>query len=85
MLEVVAVSDKAYTQILKSFPGFLTGSSVTVALVDTLVNAREKHTLAVLEGIEQSHENWTQLEVQRSDAETWLLACTGQLYKHLLA
>ena len=52
MLEVVAVADKAYTEVLKSFPDFLTGSSVTVALVDTLVKAQEKHTLAVLEGIE---------------------------------
>ena len=39
MLEVVAVADKVYTEVLKSFPGFLTGSSVTVALVDTLVKA----------------------------------------------
>ena len=39
MLEVVSVADKAYTQILKSFPDFLTGSSVTVALVDTLAKA----------------------------------------------
>ena len=70
MLEVAAVADKAYTEVLKSFPDFLTGSSVTVALVDTLVKAQEKHTLAVLEGIEQSHENWVQLKVQRSNAET---------------
>ena len=33
MLEVVAVADKAYNQVLKNFPDFLTGSSVTVALV----------------------------------------------------
>ena len=58
MLEVTAVADKAYTQVLKNFPDFLTGGSVTIALVDTLVKAQEKHTLAVLEGIEQSHENW---------------------------
>ena len=84
MLKVVAVADKAYTEVLKSFPGFLTGSSVTVALVDTLAKAQEKHTLAVLEGIEQSHENWVQLKVQRSNTETQLLACTGQLYECLL-
>ena len=41
--------------------------------------------MAVLEGIEQSHENWTQLKVQRSDAEIQLLACTGQLCECLLA
>ena len=70
MLEVAAVDDKAYTQVLKNFPDFLTGSSVTIALVDTLAKAQEKHTLAVLEGIEQSHENWVQLKVQRSNAET---------------
>ena len=69
MLEVVAVADKAYTQVLKNFPDFLTGGSVTIALVDTLVKAQEKHTLAVLEGIEQSHKNWAQLKVQRSNAE----------------
>ena len=84
MLEVVAVADKAYSQVLKNFPDFLTGSSVTVALVDTLVKAWEKHTLAVLEGIEQSHENWVQLKVQRSNAEMQLLTCTGQLYEYLL-
>ena len=70
MLEVAAVADRAYTQVLKSFPDFLTGSCVTVALVDTLAKAHEKHTLAVLKGIEQSHENWAQLKVQRSNAET---------------
>ena len=84
MLEVVAVADKAYTQVLKSFPDFLTGSSVTIALVDTLVKAQEKHTLSVLEGIEQSHENWAQLKVQRSNAEMHLLTRTGQLYECLL-
>ena len=84
MLEVVAVADRAYTQVLKNFPDFLTGSSVTIALVDTLAKAQEKHTLAVLEGIEQSHENWVQLKVQRSNAEMQLLTCTGQLYKCLL-
>ena len=52
MLEVVAVADRAYTEVLKSFPNFLSGSSITVALVDTLVKAHEKHTLAILEGIE---------------------------------
>ena len=52
MLEVVAVANRAYTEVLKSFPDFLTGSSVTVALVDTLAKAHEKHTLAILEGIE---------------------------------
>ena len=36
-LEVVAVADKAYTQVLKDFTNFLTGGSVTIALVDTLV------------------------------------------------
>ena len=84
MLEVAAVADKAYTQVLKSFPDFVTRSSVTVTLVDTLAKAREKHTLAILEGIEQSHENWAQLKVQRSNAETRLLTCTGQLYECLL-
>ena len=39
MLEVTAVADKAYTQVLKNFPDFLTGGSVTIALVDTLVKA----------------------------------------------
>ena len=70
MLEVASVADKAYTQVLKSFPDFLTRSSVTVTLVDILAKAQEKHTLAILEGIEQSHENWAQLKVQRSNAET---------------
>ena len=52
MLEVAAVANRAYTKVLKSFPDFLTRSSVTVALVDTLAKACEKHTLAILEGIE---------------------------------
>ena len=39
MLEVVAVANKAYTQVLKNFPDFLTGSSVTIALVETLAKA----------------------------------------------
>ena len=52
-LEVAAVADKAYTQVLKDFPNFPHWVvSVTIALVDTLVKAHEKHTLAVLEGIE---------------------------------
>ena len=85
MLEVVAVADKAYTEVLKSFPDFLTGSSVTAALVDTLAKGHEKHTFAVLEGIEQTHENWVQLKVQRSNAETQLLVHTGQPYECLLA
>ena len=84
MLEVVAVANKAYTQVLKDFPNFLTRGSVTIALVDTLVKAHEKHTLAVLEGIEQSHENWVQLKVQRSNAETELLAHNGQFFECLL-
>ena len=83
MLEVVAVADKAYMQVLKDFPNFHTGGSVTTALVDTLVKACEKHPLAVLEGIEQSHENWVQLKVQRSNAETEMLAHNGQLFEHL--
>ena len=62
-LEVAAVADKAYMQVLKDFLNFLTGGSVTVTLVDTLVKACKKHTLAVLKGIEQSHENWVQLKV----------------------
>ena len=82
-LEVVAVANKAYMRVHKDFPNFLTGGSVTVALVDTLVKACEKHTLAVLEGIEQSHENWVQLKMQRSNVETQLLACNGQLFEHL--
>ena len=50
ILEIVAVADKAYTQVLKDFPNFLTGGSVTIALVDTLAKAHEKHTLVVLKG-----------------------------------
>ena len=69
MLEVVAVANRAYMEVLKSFPNFLTGSIITVALVDTLAKAHEKHTLAVLKGIEQSHGNWAQLKVQRSNVE----------------
>ena len=61
----------------------LTKGSVNVALVDTLAKAHGKDTLAVLEGIEQSHENWVQLKVWRSNAETQLLACNGQLFKCL--
>ena len=83
MLEVAAVANKAYRQVLKDFPNFLTRGSVTIALVDTLAKAHEKHTLAVLEGIEQSHENWVQLKVQRSNVEAQLLACNGQLFKCL--
>ena len=80
MLEVVAVANKAYTKVLRDFPDFLTGSSVAIALVDTLAKAWEKHTLAVLEGIEQLHENWVQLKV----AEMQLLSCISQLYECLL-
>ena len=61
-LEVAAEADRAYSKVLKDFPDFLTGGSVTVALVDTLAKAHDKHTLAILEGIEQSHQNWIQLK-----------------------
>ena len=84
MLEVVAVADKAHMQVLKYFPNFLTGGGVTIAVVDTLAKAHEKHTLAVLEGIEQSHENWVQLKVQRSNVVAQLLAHNDQLIEHLL-
>ena len=57
MLEVVATANKAYTQVLKDFPDILTGSSATVALIHTLAKAHEKHTTAILEGIEISHES----------------------------
>ena len=62
MLKVVAEADTAYSKVPKDFPDFLTGGSVTVALVDTLAKACDKHTLAILEGIEQSHPNWIQLK-----------------------
>ena len=62
MLEVVAVANTAYSKVLKDFPDLLTGGSVTFPLVDTLAKAHDKHTLAVLEGIEQSHQNWIQLK-----------------------
>ena len=39
MLEVMAMADTAYTQVLKKFPDFLSGGSVTIALVDTLAKA----------------------------------------------
>ena len=56
-----------------------------MALVCTLAKAHEKHTAAVLEGIETSHENWIQLKIQWANAESRLLTCTGQLYDHLLS
>ena len=70
MLEIVAMADKAYTQVLKDFPDILTGSSTTVDLIHTLAKAREKHTTPVLEGIEMSHENWVQLKIQWANAES---------------
>ena len=70
MLEVVATADKAYTQVLEDFPDILTGSSATVALICTLAKAHEKHTTAILEGIEISHENWVQLKIQWANAES---------------
>ena len=85
MLGVVATADKAYTQVLEDFPDILAGSSTTVALVHTLAKAHEKHTTAILEGIEISHENWMQLKIQWANAESQLLTCTGQLYNHLLS
>ena len=69
MLEVAAMATKAYTQVLKDFPDILTGSSATVALTHTLAKAHEKHTAAILEGIETSHENWMQLKIQWANAE----------------
>ena len=84
MLEVVAAANKAYTQVLQHFPDFLTGGNVTTALVNTLVKAQEKHVLAILEGIEGSHKNWSWFKRERSDAETRLLTHTSQLYDHLL-
>ena len=85
MLEVVAMADKAYTQVLKDFSDVLTESSATVALICTLAKACEKHTAAILEGIETSHETWVQLKIQCANAESQLLAHTGQFYDHLLS
>ena len=31
-LEVMAVADRAYTKVLRDFPNFLTGGSITVAV-----------------------------------------------------
>ena len=56
-----------------------------MALIHTLAKACEKHTAAILEGIEISHENWVQLKIQWANAESRLLTCTGQLYDHLLS
>ena len=84
MLEVAAMADKAYTQVLEDFSDVLTESSATVALICTLAKAHEKHTTAVLEGIETSHETWVQLKIEHANAESQLLACTGQFYDHLL-
>ena len=84
MLEVVAMADKAYTQVLKDFPDILTGSSTTVALICTLAKAHEKHTTAILEGIEISHENWAQLKIQQANAESQLLTRIVN-YDHLLS
>ena len=70
MLEVVAMANKAYTQVLKDFPDIFTGSSTTVALICTLAKVHEKHTTAILEGIEISHENWVQLKIQWANAES---------------
>ena len=53
--------------------------------MDTLAKACDKHTLAVLEGIEQSHQNWIQLKKDRSDVEAELLANNGQLFDRLLS
>ena len=85
MLELVAMADKAYTQVLEDFSDVLTESSATVALIHTLAKACEKHTTAILEGIETSHETWVQLKIQCANAESQLLACTGQFYDHLLS
>ena len=85
MIEVASVANRAYSKVLKDFPDLLTGGSVTVALVDTLAKAHDKHTLAILEEIEQSHQNWVQLKKDRSDAEAELLANNGQLFDHLLS
>ena len=85
MLEVAAMASKAYTQVLQNFPDILAGSSTTVALIHTLAKAHEKHTTAILEGIEISHENWVQLKIQQANAESQLLTYTGQLYDHLLS
>ena len=69
MLEVVAMANKAYTQVLKDFSDVLAGSSATVALICTLAKAHEKHTAAILEGIDTSHETWVQLKIQCANAE----------------
>ena len=84
MLEVAAMAGKAYTQVLKDFSDVLTESSATVALICTLAKTHEKHTTAVTEGIETSHEAWVQLKIQCANAESQLLAHTGQFYEHLL-
>ena len=55
MLEVAATADKAYTQVLKDFSDVLAGV-MPLALICTLAKAHEKHTTAVLEGFETSHE-----------------------------
>ena len=52
-----SMANKAYTQVLKDFPDILTGSSTTVALGHTLAKVHEKHTAAILEGVEISHED----------------------------
>ena len=70
MLEVVAMANKAYTQVLQDFPDVLTGSSATIALIHTLAKAHEKHTTAVLEGIEISHDTWMQLKIWWANAES---------------
>ena len=57
LMEVVAVADRAYSKVLKDFPRLFTLGSVTVALMDTLTKACDEHSLAVLKGLEESHQS----------------------------
>ena len=64
MMSVAADTDQAYTKVLKNFPNILVGGSITVALVQALANAQDKHALTVLDGIEEVSHQWTIMKRQ---------------------
>ena len=58
MMTVAAKADQAYTKVFRSFPALMTEDSITVALVRTLSDAQDQHTMTMLDGIEEASEQW---------------------------
>ena len=79
-MEVVAVANQASILALRDFPNLVNQGSITSALVDTMAKACDQHSLVVLKGLEETHENWVKLKKAQSKAEIGLFVSNSYFF-----